>query len=249
VTLRTCVAPSGEFVFGIHKPQYKVENLREKDYVGSLGEAPDGRIVENGVNFPPGPVAVPDAEWVYEVPNPLPFRGTTYILKKWADGKAKDPSSIGLPAPPTVSLSRTISKWFPDGENSPEKCRQIFKTLPQPLQLSLAKTTTDPGDLMALAAMCCEFVYDSASKRPVGLRYRVDSTGQARPVIHDYLLFEMLANNYHLPDDYKEVMVLRPGVQGGSEIVGEPQARTPAAMFSSIFGETATSRGDIMRPI
>jgi hypothetical protein len=32
-----------------------------------------------------------------------------------------------------------------------------------------------------------------------------------------------LANNIFLPDDYKDVMVLRPGAQGGSEIVGEWQ--------------------------
>src|SRR6056297_2818366 len=31
----------------------------------------------------------------------------------------------------------------------------------------------------------------------------------------------MVANNHCLPNDYKEVMVLRPGAQGGSAIVGE----------------------------
>ncbi len=40
-------------------------------------------------------------------------------------------------------------------------------------------------------------------------------------MIDDFELFETIANNPHLPDRYKEVMVLRPGVQGDSAIVGD----------------------------
>jgi diadenosine tetraphosphate (Ap4A) HIT family hydrolase len=40
-------------------------------------------------------------------------------------------------------------------------------------------------------------------------------------VIHDEALFEAVANNRHLPDDYQQAMVLRPGAQGESEIMGE----------------------------
>ncbi|HSH13354.1 MAG TPA: hypothetical protein VLA15_06385, partial [Desulfurivibrionaceae bacterium] len=43
----------------------------------------------------------------------------------------------------------------------------------------------------------------------------------ARAEIIDHQLFETLVNNPHLPDHYKRAMVLRPGVQGESPIVGE----------------------------
>lgn len=45
-----------------------------------------------------------------------------------------------------------------------------------------------------------------------------------RADIDDFELFETIANNPSLPDTYKEVMVLRPGVQGNSEIVGDFQS-------------------------
>jgi len=54
-----------------------------------------------------------------------------------------------------------------------------------------------------------------------GLGYRQMSDGTIRPVIHDHALFEAVANNPHLPDSFKVAMVIRPGAQGGSEIVGE----------------------------
>lgn len=214
MTLRTCVAPSGEFVFGIHSPSYTVENLRESDTPGELGALADGTPLDNRRNFPPGEVRVPAAETVFEVANPFPFRGTTYILKKWADEKARAIASIGLPAPPEVSLTKTL-----DGSLSEERKHSIFATLPSPLQLSLAATSTDPEDLIRLSTLCCEFVRDK-SGRPVGLRYEPAGDGSFRPVIRDRTLFEVLANNYYLPADFKEVMVLRPGAQGGSEIVG-----------------------------
>ena len=42
-----------------------------------------------------------------------------------------------------------------------------------------------------------------------------------KAVITDKALFEAVANNPCLPDAYKQAMVLRPGAQGESEIVGE----------------------------
>jgi hypothetical protein len=60
-----------------------------------------------------------------------------------------------------------------------------------------------------------------ATNQPIGLRYDRRPDGGLRPVIHNHLLFEAVANNPHLPDRYKIVMVIRPGAQGGSEIVGE----------------------------
>jgi hypothetical protein len=214
MTLRTCVAPSGEFVFGIHAPSYTVENLRESARICELGTLADGTPLDNRKNFPPGQVRVPAAETVFEVANPFPFRGTTYILKKWADEKAGGIASIGLPAPPEVSFTKALDRSLPE-----EQKLSVFASLPSPLQLSLAATSTDPEDLIRLSTLCCEFVRDQ-SGRPVGLRYEPAGDGSFRPVIRDRTLFEVLANNHYLPAVFKEVMVLRPGAQGGSEIVG-----------------------------
>lgn len=218
MTLPTCVLPSGEFVFGIHSPAYTVENLRESDRVGMLGALADGTLVKNERNFPHGEVHVPEAEKVFEVANPFPFRGTTYILKKWADEKANTVTAIGLPAPPEVSFTKALGASFLG-----EKRCSFFAALPPPLQLALAATSTDPEDLVPLSSLCCEFVRDS-SDRPVGMRYERAPDGSFRPVIRDRVLFEVLANNPYLPADYREVMVLRPGAQGGSEIVGESRS-------------------------
>ena len=78
-----------------------------------------------------------------------------------------------------------------------------------------------PEKLEKLAGLCCKFVFDDTSKRPTGLQYSRHQADNEQPIIHDHTLFEAVANNPHLPDDYKEVMVLRPGVQGKSEIVGD----------------------------
>jgi len=58
-----------------------------------------------------------------------------------------------------------------------------------------------------------------------------DSHGRTRAVIHNHPLFEAVANNPALPDSYKIVMVLRPGAQGGSEIVGEFQDNKNSHVF------------------
>lgn len=58
--------------------------------------------------------------------------------------------------------------------------------------------------------------------QPAGLHYH-DSSG-SRPEIKDFELFEAVANNFYLPDVYKIAMVIRPGAQGGSEIVGDYHA-------------------------
>jgi hypothetical protein len=67
--------------------------------------------------------------------------------------------------------------------------------------------------------MCC--VFHPGIKGAKGLGFKRDAKGGTRSVIKNHVLFEALVNNPCLPDDLKEVMVLRPGVQGGSEIVGE----------------------------
>ncbi len=97
--------------------------------------------------------------------------------------------------------------------------RRCSNISPAPLLLALATCSTDPEDLKKLAEQSCEIIKDQ--DKPTGLRYRQESSGNLKPVIHDHELFEAVANNPHLPDDYKIVMVIRPGAQGGSTIVGE----------------------------
>ncbi|MFO7840444.1 MAG: hypothetical protein R6X08_13215 [Desulfosalsimonadaceae bacterium] len=220
--LRTCVHPSGKFVYGIHRPSYQVENLRENDFVCELGWCPDGTACENRENFPEDRVCVPDADPVFEVPNAFAFRGATFILKRWADGNSSRPEKISLPSAPEVSFGKTLEKWAEKG-SAPRASRlaELLADLPEPLQLAVAETSTDPEDLECLAALSCSFIYDEQSGRPRGLQYETGADGAMRPRIHCPMLFEITANNHKLPDDYKEVMVLRPGAQGASAIVGE----------------------------
>lgn len=107
----TCVLPSGRFINGVHRPRFSVLNLRENDFPFTLGRTEDGRPHDNRANFPAGDIEAAEAGVVYEIPNPFPFRGVTYISAAWADEKAKDPSTIALPAPPDVSFSEFLSRW------------------------------------------------------------------------------------------------------------------------------------------
>ena len=149
--LRTCVAPSGKFVYGIHKPRYRVANLREMDILEPLGQFPDGREFQNDANFPSGDVEEPGAEWIFEIPNAFPFRGTTYILKSWADEKAQAANTFELPQPQAFSFSDLLQDWLEMSRVPEDKLAKIYRTLPEPLQLALAVNSTDPQDLMRLS--------------------------------------------------------------------------------------------------
>ncbi|MCX5877245.1 MAG: hypothetical protein NT087_13300, partial [Deltaproteobacteria bacterium] len=218
MTVRSCVHPSGQFVYGVHAPAYQVVNLRENDCVEPLGAFSDGNPYLNQGNFPEGDLQVGQAEAVYEIVNPLPFRGVTYISSAWAVPKAVNPSAIKLPEPQAVSMCQALKDILPAG--AAQNLQKSFAALPETILLALAATSTDPDDLVALAAMSCEFIRDGSGE-PIGLRYAGGGNGlaQARILRHD--LFEVVVNNSHLPEAYRKVMVLRPGVQGGSEIVGE----------------------------
>lgn len=216
---RTCVSASGNFRYGIHRPGFRVQNLRETDAVVELGTLPDGTPVRNRANFPGGPVEESAAEWIFEIPNAFPFLGTTYILKRWADQKAADLASISIADPEPFSFSGTIREWVGAQARAAE-IETLIRRLPDPLRLHLAAHSTDPQDLVPLAELSCEFIHDPASRRPIGIAYHEENQRQA-PVVHHPTLFEVVANNPCLPDDYKEIMVLRPGAQGNSEIVGE----------------------------
>jgi len=221
MNLRTCVARSGQFIHGIHSPCFRAENFREKDYISSLGIFEDGQPLENHANFPCDTVEEPHADQIFEVANPFPFRGTTYIIKRFADRIAENPSGIALPERAPVSLCDTLGKWLGENDLPADKLDTFFHALPDPLKLALAANSTDPEDLIRMTRSCCEFVCDPAGKYPTGLVYTREAGGKVRAKIKNHPLFEALANNPFLPDDYKKIMVLRPGVQGDSEIVGE----------------------------
>ena len=221
MTLRSGVHPDGHFIVGVHRPRYRVDNLCFSRAVETLGVGPGGMEVPADVNFPDGPVAVEDADWVYELPNALPFRGATFISRVHADRCAKDPDSIRLPDSPPVSLRQWLAVAREEGDISRSHLVRRAAAMPEPLLLALATTSTDPEDLEVLAELSCEFVRDPDSGRPTGLRYDTDRAGALQPVISQPLLFELTANNPFLPDDYKNVMVLRPGIQGDSPVVGE----------------------------
>ncbi len=212
MTLRTSVRPTGRFCYGIHKPDYGVTNLRKTKNIEPLGAQLSGTPCDNQKNFPDGDLSVTGADWIFEIPNPLSFRGTTFIDKEWADASARNPQRISLPAKEELSLSSLL-----EDEQIPVT---LLGKLPSPLLLSLATCSTDPDDLTRLAELACRFDKDETGF-PTGLCYDIDDKGRTRAIIDNHPLFEAVANNPALPDEYKKIMVLRPGAQGGSEIVGE----------------------------
>jgi hypothetical protein len=182
-----------------------------------LGTTVDGDQVKNQINFPEAAVEVPQADGVFEIPNALPFRGVTYIGQRWADDRAENPAAIRLPPREGCNF---LEQMRTQGVDRPPAA--LVAALPQPLKLALATTSAAAEDLVALAKDCARFVWRAETdSAPSGLAYAKDSLGRLRPVIHDEQLFDAVANNPCLPDAYKEAMVLRPGIQGGSEIVGD----------------------------
>lgn len=209
--LQTCISPDGKFQYGVHKPTYTVTNLRQDTRLETLGDTEANEPISNACNYPQEDIEVGDADWIFEIPNPFPFKGRTYIDKEWADTSADNPDRIRLAEPEQVSLSKTLAEQGIE--------RAFFDKLPTPLLLALATCSTDPEDLVKLAELSCEIIINNSS--PAGLRYKKTDRGGLKPVIHNHPLFEAVANNPCLPDSYKIVMVIRPGAQGSSEIVGE----------------------------
>ncbi|MFO8049526.1 MAG: hypothetical protein R6U29_10880 [Desulfosudaceae bacterium] len=218
---RTCVSPRGKFIYGLHKPSYQVTNLRPRDHIEILGRTPDGTPHQNQVNFPEKDVTTEAADQVFEIPNPFPFRGTTYISCRWADRTANAPEKIGLPPRAAVSFTDTAENWRQTARPGLDPCRDLIADLPEPLQLALAVSSTDSRDLVRLARLSASFDFEADETTPAGLKYQPDERGRPRPEIHRQDLFEAVANNPYLPDTYKLVMVLRPGAQGDSPITAE----------------------------
>ncbi len=212
--LHTSITPAGRFRVGLHTPAYSVANLREHNHLCTLGLLADGTPVNNRDNFPEQDITIAKGRPIYEILNPLPFRGCTFIDSGWADARAADPASIRIHPPRPVSLRALL------GQHCRQTAiREIVTGLPLPLRYELAATSTDAEELVWLAQSCCRLLLDE-NGRPLGLRY-LESNGRPRADIDDFELFETIANNPHLPDAYKEVMILRPGVQGDSAIVGD----------------------------
>ncbi len=213
--LKTCVTPQGRFLYGVHRPSFRIENFREKDRIRLLGRDSSDEPIMNHANFPEQAVDEPCADVIYEIPNPFPFRGSTYIASGWADAKSANPSAIRLTFEKPLSFSDNLKK----GLGQDVDLDRVFSNLPQQVLLTIAAESCDTDELIRLASMCCGF--HPHITEPDGLRYTRDPKGGTRAVIRNHSLFEALVNNPHLPDHLKETMVLRPGVQGGSEIVGE----------------------------
>ncbi|MDA3972265.1 MAG: hypothetical protein PF442_13025 [Desulfobulbaceae bacterium] len=210
--LHTCVRPDHIFRIITHTPAYKVSNLREQTSISLLGLM-DGREVDNQQNFPEHNIHVSASDKVYELANPFSFKGSTFINGSWADQQAACPETIHLPPQPEVSFSGNLNI------QEQTELQPLFKKLPHAVLLSLATNSTDPRDLTCLAEIACDFSRDEQGNI-LGLLYR-QSTPTRRAVIHNHNLYEAVANNPHLPDPYRQAMVLRPGAQGNSEIVGE----------------------------
>ncbi|MFH1148724.1 MAG: hypothetical protein V1736_13620 [Pseudomonadota bacterium] len=206
----TCVSPSGQFTYGIHKPSYTAINLRQNDYLFELGKDPDLMPVNNQTNFPQGDLDISAASWLFEIPNAFPFMGATFILKSSADAAVQkaNPFARRKNLHYESEIQRLISEVPLD-------------IIPHPMLLALAKTTTDPDILSRLATLSCGFDYDQETNVPKGLRYRKSEKGELRPDILDHRLFELVSNNPFLSDLFKRLMVLTPGAQGTSPIIGE----------------------------
>ncbi|OQY01920.1 MAG: hypothetical protein B6I26_02870 [Desulfobacteraceae bacterium 4572_130] len=221
--MKTCVSFTGEFIVGIHKSHFTVNNFRENNYISSLGLLPNGTDVNNKINFPDKIIKEYKSDnIIYEVANPFPFRGVTYIHSKWADKNAKNPEKICPYVKKSKSLSFTdnLNKFFKEEKITKKNFKKILKIMPRPLLIALADTSSDTHELLELAKISCSFVFDK-NETPIGLCFIKDESNNYLPDIKDHTLFEILANNRYLPDKYKEVMVLRPGIQGTSEILGE----------------------------
>ena len=148
MNLSTCVDPSGHFVYGIHKPHFDAHNFREADHILPLGLQSDNTVCRNETNFPEAAVNIADADWIFEIPNAFPFKGATYISRSWARDRARNPLSIRLPRAKQTSLLQTLRPYH---QNREDELRQIFRNLPEAVQLALATTSTDAQELAELA--------------------------------------------------------------------------------------------------
>lgn len=214
--------PKGPIYIGLHRPNYFVKNLRKNSNYMKLGTTLDGQDITNECNFPDDDVNVDCGEPVFEIKNPFPFYGTTYILKYAADRFKNDPLSFRFKK--FFDIKKDEDSIFEDileGKIVREGNKTIgLHHFPRHVLLSLAVNSKSPKVLQALSEIACDLIQDSHGI-PIGLKFVKGDDERPRPSIRDKALFEAVANNPNLPDSYKKVMVLNPGVQGQNPIVGE----------------------------
>jgi len=223
--LNTCISPDGNFIFGLHKPVYQVTNVRLTSQVEVIGYDEKNQPVHNSHNFVEGDIACQNTQGVYEILNPFPIWGATYILKKPADKYAEDISTWrfnfdhDIQSHPLTGKNDLIATLANQSLSDTSDKTYSISDLPQCLLVALAQTTDCPDILIRLAHIACDLVYINNSL--AGIRFKKNAKGQLTPVIHNHELFEVVVNNPFLPDKYKQTMVLIPGSQGNSPIIGE----------------------------
>jgi len=206
LSVRTCVSASGEFVYGIHKPDYTVVNLRGEKHIATLGHINGKTSVENKINFPANDVTINNADWVFEISNPFPFMGATFILKSSADKRIENANPFDIINKHKSSKLKANINELEDND---------------PLIISLGRMSTNADLLIELANKSCLFEFDPHTGAPAGIQYEKTKNGGIQRAIKNHHLFEIVSNNPFLPDTYKQAMVLIPGVQGPNKIVGE----------------------------
>lgn len=223
--LNTCVSPEGAFIVGLHEPNYIVTNVRSTNQREKVGYSEANEPVYNDFNFAIGDINCTNIQGVYEVLNAFPIWGATYILKKPADCYAEDIKNWKFDFEKHTSVVNE-SNFLTDIANgsiaNSEGKTYTISDLPQSLLITLAQASDNPDILVQLANIACELVYDNERNGKIeGIRFKKDKNNNFVPIIHNHELFEVVVNNPALPDEYKLAMVLMPGAQGTSPIVGE----------------------------
>lgn len=218
---RSCVGDDGRFIVGIHRPRFYVHNLRENDFIQPLGKLENDELVMNHANFPDDSIKEDNADIIYEIANAFGFRGTTYINSAWADVKALHPESIKIHGPESCSFLDNMTQGLKELQIENHNEADLLDILPHPLVIALAQASTDSHELCLLAKKSCKILFNDSTGLPSGIEYKKLETGKIIPTIYDHELFEVVVNNAFLPDDYKNALVLKPGVQGTNEITGE----------------------------
>lgn len=215
--LTTCVLPEGIFRVGLHKPCFSVKTLRNTTDIQVLGML-NGLPVENHVNFPQTDLQFQHTEEVFEIPNPFPFWGATYILKTPADRTAQSPVFTFAPQ---SEISDIDCEFYAHLKRliQTESVERVIAFLPRHIWLNLAQNSRDADILAFIASISCELIFQN--NKPIGLAFIQDENKGKRPHITDKELFEVVINNPALPNEYKLIMALQPGIQGSNPIVGE----------------------------
>ena len=209
------LTPDG-FRFLLHRPHFTVLNRRGTHHPYHLGVDQDGNEVVGHVNFPQGHLEIGEATPIYEVPNPFPFWGATYIL---GDSALENSLEFRFRFAPVRDQGEggEFDGYLLEGLR---QGRISWDQVPRHIKLSLAQNCRDPQLLASLARWVVEMELDGEG-RPVGLRYGRGGHGPPLPLKRDKDIYETVANNPALPEEYRRVMVLNPGAQGSSPIVGE----------------------------